>query len=140
LLWQKKSIVLQQRLPKAQVWAIDEVITSTLNPVVLACVMNYSKGHWLLLDALTTIITHGHGSYATTTSSNKFEIFDPFDVEIFFLHNNMWLDVIRIIKPLMEFLKSFDAQYVHNMMTIMLDPHFKVSHIMEYLVGSGNVI
>ncbi len=40
----------------------------------------------------------------------------------------------------MEFLKSFDAQHAHNMMIIMLDPCFKVSHIMEYLVGSGNVI
>ncbi len=37
----------------------------------------------------------------------------------------------------MEFLKSFDAQHAHNMMIIMLDPCFKVSHIMEYLVGSG---
>jgi hypothetical protein len=92
-----------------------------------------------LLDDLTTIVTHGHGSYVTT-SFNKFEIFDPFDVEIFFLHNNMWLEVIKVIKPFLEFLKSFDAQYVHNMMAIMLDPRFKVSHIMEYLVGSGNLI
>jgi len=87
---------------------------------------------------LTTIITHG--SYATTTSFNKFEIFDPFDVEIFFLHNNMWLEVIRAIKHFLELMKSFDAQYAHNMMAIMLDPRFKVSHVMEYLVGSGNVI
>jgi hypothetical protein len=99
LLWQKKSIVLQQIVPKAQVWVIDvwvidEVITSTLNPIVLACVMNWCKDHWLLLDVLTTIITHGHGSYATTTSFNKFEIFDPFDVDTFFLHNNMWLEVV----------------------------------------------
>ncbi len=83
MLWQKKSIVLQQRLLKAQVWAIDELITSTLNPIILACVMNYSKGHWLLLDALTTIITHGHGSYATT-SSNNFEILTLLMLRSFF--------------------------------------------------------
>ncbi len=70
----------------------------------------------------------------------KFGIFDLFDVEVFFLHNSMWLELIKVIKPFLKFLKSFDAQYAHNMMAIMLDPCFKVSHIMEYLVGSGNVI
>ncbi len=37
-------------------------------------------------------------------------------------------------------MKSFDAQYAHNMMAIMLDPRFKFPHIMEYLVRSGNII
>jgi hypothetical protein len=40
-------------------WVIVEAITYMLNPIVLACVMNQSKGwgHWLLLDALTIAIT-----------------------------------------------------------------------------------
>jgi len=45
LLWQVTIFVLQQILPKAQVWAITKTITSTLNHVVSACVMNQSKGH-----------------------------------------------------------------------------------------------
>jgi hypothetical protein len=53
----QKSIVLQQIIPKAQVWAIDEVITSTLNHVVATCVMNKSRGHWLFLDVLTITST-----------------------------------------------------------------------------------
>jgi hypothetical protein len=53
----QKFIVLQQIVPKTQAWAITEVIISTLNLVVLTCVMNLSMGHWLLLDALTIIIT-----------------------------------------------------------------------------------
>jgi len=48
---------LHQRVPKAQVWVIVEVITSTLNLVVFAYVMNQNRGHWLLLDALTKTIT-----------------------------------------------------------------------------------
>jgi hypothetical protein len=36
----QKTITLQQIVPKAQVWAIVEVITSCLNPMVMACVMN----------------------------------------------------------------------------------------------------
>jgi hypothetical protein len=31
---------------------IVEVVTSCLNPMVMACVMNQSHGHWLLFDAL----------------------------------------------------------------------------------------
>jgi hypothetical protein len=52
----QKTIALQQRVPKAQMWAIAKV-TLTLNPMVITCVMNQSHGHWLLLDVLTTTIT-----------------------------------------------------------------------------------
>jgi hypothetical protein len=40
----------------------------------------------------------------------------------------------------LEFLKSFDVKQTHNMMTIMLDPRFKVLHIVENLVGCGDSI
>jgi hypothetical protein len=35
-----KIVTLQHKVPKAQVWAIIEVITSCLNPMVTSCVMN----------------------------------------------------------------------------------------------------
>jgi hypothetical protein len=53
----QKSIALQQIVPKARVWAIVEAITFTLNLIVFACVMNQSRGHWLLSNALTICIT-----------------------------------------------------------------------------------
>jgi hypothetical protein len=37
----------------------------------------------------------------------------------------MQLEVIKLIKPFLEFLKPFDAQQARNMVAIMLDPHFK---------------
>jgi hypothetical protein len=36
----QNTITLQQKIPKAQVWAIVKVVTSCLNPMVMACVMN----------------------------------------------------------------------------------------------------
>jgi len=36
----QKIVTLQQKVPKAQVWPIAEVVTSCMNPVVMACVMN----------------------------------------------------------------------------------------------------
>jgi hypothetical protein len=45
------------RVPKAQMWAIAEVLTSTLKYVVLTFMLNRLEGHWLLLYTLTTTIT-----------------------------------------------------------------------------------
>ncbi len=33
-------------------WAIAETILMCLNLVVIACVLNQSRGHWLLFDVL----------------------------------------------------------------------------------------
>jgi hypothetical protein len=41
----QKSIVLQQKILKAQMWVIAKAITYMLNPIVSACVMNQSRGH-----------------------------------------------------------------------------------------------
>jgi hypothetical protein len=42
----QKVVALQQRMSKTQVWVIVEAITSCLNSIVSACVMNQSKSHW----------------------------------------------------------------------------------------------
>jgi hypothetical protein len=86
----QKFIVLQQIVLKAQAWAVTEVIISTLNLVVLTCVMNLSMGHWLLLDALTTIITLFTNMEVTLLHlSTRFEIFNLIQAEILLLHMNM---------------------------------------------------
>jgi hypothetical protein len=38
-------------------WAIVEVVTFALNPIVSTCVLNQSRGHWLLSNTLTITIT-----------------------------------------------------------------------------------
>ncbi len=68
------------------------------------------------------------------------KIFDLFEVEIYLLHKNMRLEVIKVIKPFLEFLSFFYARQAHNMMAFMLDPHFKALQIVENLVRRRNVI
>jgi len=137
----QKSVVLHEIILKAQVWAIVEVITSTLNHFVSTCVMNKSRGHWLLSNALTITITLTmEMEVALLELSIKLEIFDLFEAKIHFLHKNMRLEVIKLIKPFLEFLKSFDATQAHNMMVIMLDPSFKALRIVENLVGCKPII
>jgi len=41
----KKTLSLQERVLKAQVWAIVRTINMYLNPMVSTCVWNQSKGH-----------------------------------------------------------------------------------------------
>jgi hypothetical protein len=41
-------------------------------------------------------------------------------------------------KLFLEFMKYFDLQQVHNMMTIMLDICFESLHVVEKLMGHGN--
>ncbi len=86
----QKFVVLQQKIPKVQVWAIVEAITFTLNPVISTCVMNHIKGHWLLLDALTTAIT-----FTMEMEAQLLELFARpeisclFEAYIYFLYKNM---------------------------------------------------
>jgi hypothetical protein len=40
----------------SQVWAIAEIISSTLNPIISSCALNRHRGYWLLSDALANAI------------------------------------------------------------------------------------
>ncbi len=111
----QKFVALQQKIPKAQVWAIVKTITFTLNHVIFTCVMNHSRGHQLLSDALAIAIT-----LIMEMEAQLLELFvgpeisDLFEAKICLLHKNMQLEVIMVIKPFLEFLRSFNARQVHN--------------------------
>ncbi len=45
LCYGKQKILSLQQIPKAQMWTIVETVITSLNPVVIACVLNQSKGH-----------------------------------------------------------------------------------------------
>lgn len=113
----QKLVVLQQRIPKACMWVIVETFTFTLNPIVLIYVMNQIKGPQLLTYALITSITCIMNMEPNLLYLfNEPEISNPFEVEILLLHINMQLEVINSIKHFLDFLRSFDAHLVHNMM------------------------
>ncbi len=50
----QKTLCLYEQVLKAQMWAFVKTILACLNKslVMNACVMNQSKGYWLLFDAL----------------------------------------------------------------------------------------
>lgn len=122
-------------------WVIVEAITFGLNPIVLTCVMNQSRGHQFLSNALTitiAFIMNMKVKFLQVSSGPK--IFEQFESKILLFHKNMQLEIMKVIISFLEFLKSFDTRRVHHMMGIMLNPHFKLLPIMEILVEHGNAI
>jgi hypothetical protein len=53
----QKFAPLQWKVLEAQMWAITKIVTFALNPIISTCVLNQSKGHWLLLNVLIIAIT-----------------------------------------------------------------------------------
>ena len=50
--YRRQSLKLQARVPSGMTWATARTVTQTLNPVVQQCVLNQTRGYWLLSDAL----------------------------------------------------------------------------------------
>jgi hypothetical protein len=66
-------------------------------------------------------------------------VLDAFDVEVFIFQSNLQIEVVKVIKPFLQFLKVYDQHQVHNMLVIMLDACFKSLHVVENYVGHGVV-
>jgi hypothetical protein len=47
---------------------------------------------------------------------------------------------MKVLKPFLTFLKSYNANEAHNMLVIMLDLRFKHLCVVKNFVGQGNAI
>jgi len=65
---------------------------------------------------------------------------DQFDLDLISFQRKMQKEVVKVLKPFLQFLNLFYVDQVHNMLAIMLDPQFKSLRVMENLVGSGDAI
>jgi hypothetical protein len=110
----KKTLTLQHKIPKAQMWAITETITHCLNLVVTTCAMNQSRGLWLLSYSLVIIINLLVAMDFETNPFDGNEFLNLFDVEFIMLSKNMQQEVVKVIKPFSKNLKTFDSHHVHN--------------------------
>jgi hypothetical protein len=41
--------------------------------------------------------------------TNALDVIDDFDVDVFIFQNNMWVQVVKVIKPFLQFLKVYDS-------------------------------
>jgi hypothetical protein len=122
----QKILNVQQRVPKAQMWAIVEFVITSLNLVVITCVLNQSRSHGLLSNVLMTIINLIVAMKSQLDPLvDGIETCDQFDVELHMFNKNMRQEVVKVIKPFLQFLMAFDSRHVHSMLTLMLDPCYK---------------
>jgi hypothetical protein len=60
------------------------------------------------------------------------------------LSSTFWIETnsrkLKVIKLFLEFLKTFDYCQIHNMLALMLNPHFKSSWVVGNFVGCENAI
>jgi hypothetical protein len=71
--------------------AIVEAITTCMNLLVTTCVLNQSRGHWLLLDVLVTIINLIMAIESQLDPLvDGSETCDQFDVELQMLCGKKW--------------------------------------------------
>jgi hypothetical protein len=73
-----------------------------------ACVMNQPKGHWLLSNALNINLSVTMAYMSRIPLVDGGETFDQFDIDLHLLRKNMWQEVVKVIRPFQQFLKSFD--------------------------------
>jgi hypothetical protein len=73
-----QSLALQGHVQNPQVWVIAQIVADTLGLVVQQCVLNESRGYWLLLDALVVAISLvcQMQTYCLTPNSIETQYFD----------------------------------------------------------------
>jgi len=68
--------------------------------------MNQLGGYYLLFNALIMFISL---TLALETKMGKTtNVLDAFDVEVFIFQNNLQVEVVKVIKPFLQFLKVYN--------------------------------
>ncbi len=97
--------------------------------MVQQCILNKTKGYWLLSDVLSTtfsICIRIHKDYQVHTSLNPPLMCGKLDVELEILYGRMALIVINVLEHFLAFTMTFNVVVAHNMCVFQLDPKFKV--------------
>jgi hypothetical protein len=114
------------------------VVCDILNPVVEKCIMNQTRGFWLLSDALVSAMSI---SVKLQAKSNRCEAAVPplqvgdFDSELEILYGRISKAGVQVLKPFLDFTGKFNRDKSHNMMAIMLDPRYKGLQSISKFVG-----
>ncbi len=102
------------------------------------CVLNQSVGHWLLFNALNSIIII---SFKTKEEVNvrPFEFLMDDDLGISFKFANfalyIRLEVFWVLDSFLSFMRTYNEKKAHNMLALMFDLRFKSLRLVFSYVG-----
>jgi hypothetical protein len=126
---------ISSRVPPPPTWHILKILIDVFSTMVNACVMNQSRGHWLLIGALFTTIT------MSCTLKEELEMHPILNnlvedaIELDLLASNIKRDVYNVLDVFLSFLKKFDERKTYNLLALMLDPRYKNLVIVSTFVG-----
>lgn len=125
-------------VPSLETWAVAKAVTDALTPVLQRCVINQTKGYWLLSDALATAlglcIQLHKEQIEKGLASPKLEA-GNFESELEVLQARMMSEVINALAPFLSFTVSYSPKHAHNMLALMLDPRYKGLSLVKDYVG-----
>jgi hypothetical protein len=98
-------------------------------PIDTACVLNQSKDHWLLSDALNNaiiMISKLKEDVGIVQNLNQFMDDDSaITLELSLFTSNIMKEVCGVLDSFLSFLRNFEKRKAHSMFSLMLDPQFK---------------
>jgi hypothetical protein len=126
------------RLPPPLTWHICRIIVDFFDLVVSTCILNQSRGHWLLSDALNYAISISlkfKDEIYSTTFDNLMEKAGNVVYELSCLASNIKIIIVQVLDFFLSFLKKYGKRKAHNMPSLMLDPRLKTLHLVSSLIG-----
>jgi len=126
------------RVPPPLTWHICCIIADSFDLVVSTCILNQSRGHWLLSDALNSAISMSlkfREEIDLATFDNTIEEDGNVAYELSCLASNIQKEIIQVLDSFFSFLKKNEERKAHNMLSLMLDPRFKILHLVSSLIG-----
>jgi hypothetical protein len=125
-------------------WQPCQIIVNCLSPIVFACILNQSCGHWLLSDALHSTISM---SLKLKKENQVVLSFESLMEEDSIIVNELALLVFNIRKEVcgvLDFFLSFLTKYKNKktlyMISLMLDLRFKSLQIIFSFVGWEQIV
>jgi hypothetical protein len=99
-----------------------------LNQVVKQCVLNQTRGYWLMFDVRYVTISIKINFQVEYNS--RAPIFPPltcenFDEKLKISYVKMVIEYLHVLQPFLAFCVKFDVAMAHNMMALMLNPKYK---------------
>jgi hypothetical protein len=111
----------------------------TLCPIVVACVLNQSKSHWLLSNALqsTNTMRLKFREKIINPSTLVSLIDDDFGIafELSLFTSNIKRQVCVVLDSFLPYLRKFGKRKTHNILYLMIDSRFKNLCVVFSFVG-----
>lgn len=115
-------------MPLPLTWHNSQIIINYLSPIVIAYVLNQSLGHWLLTNALNSIISLSLKLKRDSEPLPSFEhlMEDEYSLakELTLLASNIRKEGCGVLYSFLSFLKKYEENKTHNMVSLMLDLKF----------------